>query len=67
MYERFSDDGKYLVIINPRSEKASAEVSGYKKLEVVYGDPKALSVKKVSGGLSLRIKGVGSVICKVTE
>lgn len=67
VYERFSDDGKYLVIINPRSEKASAEVSGYKKLEVVYGDPKALSVKKVSGGLSLRIKGVSSVICKVTE
>ncbi len=67
VYERFSGDGKYLVILNPRSEKASAEVSGYRGLKVVYGDPKALSVRKVSGGLSVRIKGVSAVVCEVID
>lgn len=68
VYERSDGEDRYIVIVNPRAEKASAEVSGIKRLEVIYGDPKALSVKKVSGGgLALRIKGVSSVICKVTE
>lgn len=65
VYERSADGEKYLVIINPRAAKASVSVSGYGRLEVVYGDPKALSVKKSGSGAVLKIAGTSSVICRV--
>lgn len=67
VYERTGGGERYLVILNPRSKKATALVGGYRKLEVVYGSPSALSQKRTSDGLKLTIEGVSSVVCRVVE
>ena len=46
-------------------KSATASVEGYDRLEVIWGNPQNLSVKKSKDKLSLRIQGVSSVICKV--
>ncbi len=67
VYERTGGGERYLVILNPRSKKATAPVSGYRKLEVIYGTPSVLSQRRTSDGLKLTIKGVSSVVCRVVE
>ena len=67
VYERSDKDNRYLVILNPRAEKASATVSGYGRLKVIAGKPESLSAKKSKDGLSLRIAGVSAVICEVID
>jgi maltose alpha-D-glucosyltransferase/alpha-amylase len=65
IYERSDNHSKYLVIINPREKNATALIGGYDQLEIIWGDPKSLSIKKSKGKLSLKIQGISSVICKV--
>ena len=65
IYERSDNHSKYLVIINPREKNATALIGGYDRLEIIWGDPKSLSIKKSKGKLSLKIQRVSSVICKV--
>lgn len=68
IYERYAGGNRYLVVINPRAAKASATISGeYSRLEVIYGNPRAISVKKSGDGLVIKIDGVSSVICRVRE
>ena len=65
VYERSDNHSKYLVIINPREKSATTLIEGYNRLEVIWGNPKCLSVKTSKGKLSLKVQGVSSVICKV--
>ena len=65
IYERSDNHSKYLVIINPREKNTTALIGGYDRLEIIWGDPKSLSIKKSKGKLSLKIQGISSVICKV--
>lgn len=67
VYERSANGKKYLVVLNPRAEKASAIIEGYKKLNVVWSNSKCLKVKKTGEKLDLKIKGVSYAICEVVE
>lgn len=66
VYERSSNGEKYLVVINPRAEKAKCTITGYDGMEsVVWGAPENISMKSSGQGLVITIKGVSSVICKM--
>ena len=66
VYERSANGEKYLVVINPRAEKAKCTITGYDGMEsVVWGDPENISMKSSGQELVITIKGVSSVICKM--
>ena len=66
VYERSANGEKYLVVINPRAEKAKCTITGYDGMEsVVWGAPENISMKSSGQGLVITIKGVSSVICKM--
>ena len=66
VYERSANGEKYLVVINPRAEKAKCTITGYDGMEsVVWGAPENISMKSSGQGLVIAIKGVSSVICKM--
>ena len=66
VYERSANGEKYLVVINPRAEKARCTITGYDGMEsVVWGAPENISMKSSGQGLVITIKGVSSVICKM--
>ena len=66
VYERSANGEKYLVVINPRAEKAKCTITGYDGMEsVVWGAPENISMKSSGQGLVITVKGVSSVICKM--
>lgn len=66
VYERSANGEKYLVVINPRAEKAKCTITGYDGMEsVIWGAPENISMKSSGQGLVITIKGVSSVICKM--
>lgn len=67
IFERSAAGESYFVIINPRGEKASYTIDCSSSLELIWGDKKALKIKKAGSKQTVTIKGVNSVICKVIE
>lgn len=66
VYERSANGEKYLVVINPRAEKAKCTITGYDGMEsVIWGAPENISMKSSGQGLVITITGVSSVICKM--
>ena len=65
VYERFSTDQRYLVVLNPREKQAEVKVGEYGALEVVWGDASDLKVTSRGGTMTLKIKGKASVICRI--
>lgn len=65
VYERSSPESKYLVILNPRADKATCTIDYNAKLKVIFGNAKALKTRKTREGLKLSIDGVSAVICSI--
>ena len=65
VYERFSTDQRYLVVLNPREKQAEVKVGECGTLEVVWGDASDLKVTSRGGTMTLKIKGTASVICRI--
>lgn len=64
VYERSFGEEKYLIILNPRQKQAEVQITGYGKLNVIFGDPRDLKIKHQKETITLKIAGVSSIICK---
>ncbi len=67
VYERSADGERYIVVVNPRGKDASCVVKCAGTPEIVYGERKSLTHKRAGSALTLKIKGVSAVVCKMNE
>lgn len=65
IYERSSTEERFIVVLNPREKTAEAEIAGCEDLEVIWGRDEDLKVRRRGHSMTLKIKGVSSVICRI--